>query len=80
MTTGLHVVVDIFCRDCNSDLGWRYVRLVVASRWHCLHTLTRTTHAAGGGLRQDPEVQGGQVHSGKVQDCGGRWQRLRLPV
>ena len=26
MTTGMHIVADIFCVRCGSILGWKYVR------------------------------------------------------
>lgn len=32
MTTGLHVVRDVFCIGCNALLGWSYVRAYEASQ------------------------------------------------
>lgn len=28
MTTGLHIVRDIYCCKCGTTLGWKYVRIV----------------------------------------------------
>ncbi len=33
MTTGLHVVVDIFCVGCSKPVGWRYVSFFCVSLW-----------------------------------------------
>ena len=59
MTTGLHLVSDIFCVSCCSCVGWRYVSTVhplqhgrcgqgVPLAMHpssaCFHTYTRNIH------------------------------------
>ena len=32
MLTGLHVVRDIYCGQCNTMVGWKYVSLASTSR------------------------------------------------
>lgn len=38
--TGLHVVADIYCIECQSLLGWKYVRPALCFKF-CAFTLTR---------------------------------------
>lgn len=39
LMTGLHKVKDIYCKQCNENLGWKYVRTYVGA---CLYLLWET--------------------------------------
>lgn len=28
MSTGMHVIKDVFCKQCDQYLGWKYVKFV----------------------------------------------------
>jgi hypothetical protein len=42
LLTGLHAVADIYCENCHTTLGWKYVRtntLTYYATYLCLHTV-----------------------------------------
>jgi hypothetical protein len=67
LITGKHTVRDIFCRECQHYLGWKYVsaRPYLGDFRAALTTSTRdvTAHLAGLCVSGGRKVQGGAIHS-----------------
>ncbi|XP_058425681.1 protein yippee-like 3 isoform X3 [Diceros bicornis minor] len=68
LLTGLHAVADIHCENCKTTLGWKYVESIIISTLQKKKGRPRDVrylaqgHTTGTGLREQPEVQRGEVH------------------
>ena len=87
MLTGVHVVRDIYCISCQSNVGWKYVRPHTLPRLP--PSLARTAAQmfvrafcvlrAGDGVRGESEVQGGSVHHREGPHAEGQLLGPRCP-
>lgn len=50
LLTGLHTICDLYCKNCNAILGWKYVSLIFKK---------------GKSLRRITEVQRRKIHTRK---------------
>lgn len=84
LLTGLHSVADIFCESCKTTLGWKYVSWPAPpaplnpKSWAIWGWggVSQAALPPGAGLREQPEVQGGEVHHRDV--AHGEGERLGL--
>lgn len=93
MTTGVHIVRDIFCIKCDEQVGWKYVRqmlpafscpylpspcpAILAPDWL---TNAYCYSSIGSCIRSFSTIQRGQIHPGEGndQDSGMTFLSSRL--